>query len=294
MVTKSKKSGLGIPASAEQPNEAEEILLSERIGAVTRLTLNRPNKLNALSGELRAAVLREVDRAERDANVRAIIIRGAGRSFCSGNDVGVYNPNLDLGTPAEDVANIHEISAGWDRIWHCRVPVVAQVHGYCVAGGTDLALNCDMIVVANDAKLGFPPVRSQGSPPTHMWTYLVGPQWAKRLLLTGDVISGAQAAELGLALQSVPAADLDDVVLRLALRMTNIGKDLLAHNKRMVNLAIELMGRGVLQSMAGVHDALAHLSPESIAFRDQARISGFRTVQKARDANFEIDEDSPS
>ena len=108
------------------------------------------------------------------------------------------------------------LSEGWSQIWDCALPVIAQVQGNCLAGGTDLALHCDLVVAADDARIGFPPVRSMGVPPTNMWLYNLGPQWTKRLLLTGDTISGAQALELGLVVEAVPAGELDTVVLELA------------------------------------------------------------------------------
>jgi enoyl-CoA hydratase len=175
----------------------------------------------------------------------------------------------------------------WANIWNCRIPVIAQVHGYCLAGGTDLALHCDLVVAAENARIGFPPVRAQGAPPTHMWIYHAGPQWSKRLLLTGDMISGAKAASIGLVLEAVPEEELDEHVLALATRISNIGHDLLVHNKRIVNLGVELMGRSQLQVMAGIHDALGHLAPEAADFSKLLREEGVRPAVAARDAKFQ-------
>src|SRR5690606_17456529 len=128
-------------------------------------------------------------------------------------------------------------------------PVIAKVHGNCLAGGTDLALYCDLVIAADDARIGFPATRAMGSPPNHMWIYHVGPQWAKRLLLTGDVVSGADAARIGLVVASVPHERLDEEVMSLARRMATIDAELLATQKRIVNLALELAGAGTLQRL---------------------------------------------
>jgi enoyl-CoA hydratase len=260
----------------------------ERVGQVERITLNRPEKRNALSFELRDELVEEIRDAERSNDVRCIVIRGAGPSFCSGYDITPRSADSYRApmTVEEDVALVRDIADQWARIWNCRLPVIAQVHGYCVAGGTDLALHCDMVVAAEDAQLGFPPVRAQGGPPTHMWVYNVGPQWAKRLLLTGDFISGSKAAEVGLVLEAVPADQLDDHVMALATRIASIGKGLLAHNKRIVNLGVELMGRSQLQVMAGIHDCLGHLAPEAAEFSERLRNEGVRAAVAERDAAF--------
>jgi enoyl-CoA hydratase len=260
----------------------------EQIGYVERITLNRPEKRNAMSFELQEELVGEIMAAERSNDVRCIIIRGAGPSFCTGYDITPGSPDSYRAplTVEEDVALLRDIADRWARIWNCRIPVIAQVHGYCVAGGTDLALHCDLVIAAEDAQIGFPPVRSQGGPPTHMWLYNAGPQWTKRLLLTGDLISGTKAVEVGLVLEAVPADQLDDHVLSLATRISAIGKGLLAHNKRIVNLGVELMGRSQLQVMAGIHDALGHLAPEAAEFNQELHNKGVRAAVAERDAAF--------
>ena len=151
------------------------------------------------------------------------------------------------------------------------MPVIAQVQGNCLAGGTDLALHCDLVVAADDARIGFPPVRSMGVPPTNMWLYHLGPQWTKRLVLTGDTLSGAEAREIGLVVATAPADALDGVVLELAERMALIGRDLLVANKRVVNMGVELMGRSQLQRFAALNDAIGHRAPEAKAFSETDR-----------------------
>lgn len=270
-----------------------ETILTERLDRVLRITLNRPEKRNALSPQLQDELVDAVRVAQYDKEVHAIVLRGAGPSFCAGFDIGGRRDGAPLPaeyavprTVEEDVDYCVRIGERFDQLWKSRIPVIAQVHGYCVAGGTDLALHCDMVITAEDAQWGFPPVRSQGGPPTHMWLYHTNPQWAKRLLLTGDLISGKQAADIGLALEAVPADQLDDHVMSLARRVSNIGRDLLGHNKRAVNLAVELMGRTAMQTIGAIHDVLGHNSPEAHEFNRTAREEGLRTAVARRDAPF--------
>ncbi len=171
-------------------------------------------------------------------------------------------------------------------IFDMHKPVIAQVHGYCLAGGTDVALLCDIVIAAEDAVIGFPPVRAMGGPPAHMWTYLVGPQWAKRLLLTGDSISGAEAARIGLVLQAVPRDALERTVEDLADRMVMIDPHLLAANKRACNLALELMGARTLQRLAAEIDARAHQAPAVKEFNRISREQGHKAALEWRDNRF--------
>jgi enoyl-CoA hydratase len=280
-------------------------IVTERIGKVERITLNRPEKRNALSPVLQDEIIHAVQTAERSGEVRAIVLRGAGPSFCAGYDINPQRSDREavtlpvIGrengndkeyvrhmTVEEDVAMCISLGERWGKLWNCRIPVIAQVHGYCVAGGTDVALHCDMIIAAHDAQIGFPPVRAQGGPPTHMWIYHAGPQWSKRLLLTGDFISGRRAAQVGLVLESVDADALDDHVMALAQRIALIPHDLLVHNKRVVNFGVELMGRTAMSMLGGIHDALAHLAPEVADFNQRLRSEGVRVAVGERDAAF--------
>jgi enoyl-CoA hydratase len=265
-------------------------VLVERLGPVTRLTLNRPERRNPLSARCIEELLAGVTAAEADAEVRVVVIRGSGTAFSSG--YGLV-PEDELpgererpATIQDDIDAMRGHGAEWARVWGCRLPVIAQVHGWCLAGGTDLALHCDLVVAADDARIGFPPVRSMGVPPTHMWLYHVGPQWAKRLLLTGDTLSGAEAAAIGLALVAVPAEVLDDYVLALAGRMAMVDRDLLIANKQVVNHGVELMGRSQLQQVSAVYDAAAHTLPEVRAFSARVAEVGLRDAVRERDARF--------
>jgi enoyl-CoA hydratase len=266
-------------------------LTVEQIGFVRRLTLNRPDQHNPLTPRSVREILRAVDEAEGDREVRVVIIRSTGRSFSSGygfiaEDIepGDFAPHVAI---EDDVTAMLELASGWARVWDCDIPVIAQVHGNCLAGGTDLALHCDLVVAAEDARIGFPPVRSMGVPPTNMWLYHLGPQWTKRLLLTGDTLSGRQAEAIGLVVATAPSGELDAVVLDLASRMALIGRDLLIANKRVVNMGVELMGRSQLQKFAALNDAVGHRSPEALAFADRISEVGLRNAVRERDAAFD-------
>lgn len=268
-------------------------VLVEQIGAVCRLTLNRPERHNPLTPRCIRELLEAVAGAERDAGVRVVVIRGSGRSFSSG--YGILPDDIEPGDADPphglegDAAAMLELATGWAKVWDCRLPVLAQVHGNCLAGGTDLALHCDIVVAADDARIGFPPVRSMGVPPTNMWLYHLGPQWTKRLLFTGDTVSGAEAAAIGLVQAAVPGSELDDYVLAVATRIGLIGRDLLAANKRVINEGVELMGRSQLQRFAALNDAVAHGSKDARAFTVRAGEVGLRQAVRERDAPFEDD-----
>jgi enoyl-CoA hydratase len=266
-------------------------LIVEELGHVRRLTLNRPDHHNPLTPRSIRELLQAVQGAEADPGVRVIIIRSTGKSFSSGygfiaeeTDPGDFTPHAAI---EGDVTEMLALGDGWARIWNCALPVIAQVQGNCLAGGTDLALHCDLVVAADDARIGFPPVRSMGVPPTNMWLYHLGPQWTKRLVLTGDTISGAEALAIGLVVDTAPPDALDDVVLDLAERMALIGRDLLVANKRVVNMGVELMGRSQLQRFAALNDAIGHRAPEAKAFSKQVADVGLRQAVKDRDAAFD-------
>ena len=263
----------------------------EELGRVRRLTLNRPDQHNPLTPRSIREILRAVEQFEADAEARVVVIRGSGPSFSSGYGFLAedFEPSDFAGrdTLEGDVSAMLSLAAGWSRLWECDLPVIAQVHGNCLAGGTDLALHCDLVVAAEDARIGFPPVRSMGVPPTNMWLYHVGPQWAKRLLLTGDTITGTQAVDIGLVIATAPPEELDTAVLDLANRIALVGRDLLVANKRVVNMGIELMGRAQLQKFAALNDAIGHRAPEAQAFSERISEVGLREAVRERDAAFD-------
>jgi enoyl-CoA hydratase len=272
-------------------NSLDPAVRTERVGAVCLLTLNRPRQHNPLTPRCVDELLAAVADAGRDPDIRAVVVRGAGPSFSSG--YGVIAEDIRPGDHDNrrglevDATAMLDLAAGWSRLWDCAIPVIAQVHGNCLAGGTDLALHCDIVVAADDARIGFPPVRSMGVPPTNMWLYHLGPQWTKRLLFTGDTVSGAEAASIGLVQSSVPAPELDRTVLALAARIALVGRDLLVANKRVINQGVELMGRSQLQRFAALNDAVAHRSAEARAFTARATEVGLKRAVQERDAAFD-------
>jgi enoyl-CoA hydratase len=278
-----------------------ETILYEKDGGKARITLNRPEKLNALSGKLQRELNEALWEADNDTAVHVVILRGNGRAFCAGYDLSpMQSPPARKDASGETYTNVYRGMASHnDDVWQLErqqrdrmaifdmhKPVIAQIHGYCLAGGTDLALLCDIIVTADDAVIGFPPVRAMGSPPAHMWTYLVGPQWAKYFLLTGDSVSGAKAAEIGLVWKSVPAAALAAEVEALASKMEKIDVELLTPNKRAVNMALELMGARTMQRLAAENDGRAHHAPAVREFGKMAMTQGLKAALEWRDGKF--------
>jgi enoyl-CoA hydratase len=262
-------------------------LLTEIRERVFYATLNRPEKLNALTLGMLDDLLHALAAAEADPAVGCIVIQGAGRAFCSGWDLTPAAPGERIGhgdrspgelTLREDINSLSARSGRWSKLWTLTKPILAKVHGHCLAGGTDLALHCDMILAAQDAEFGFPAVRSMGSPSTHMWTYMVGPQWAKRILLGGRAIDGRTAERIGLVMQAVPAAELDAAAHALAADIALVPYDLLAQNKSICNKAVELMGRSLLQELARESDAMAHRSPDAQEFAGIAQREGLKAA----------------
>jgi enoyl-CoA hydratase len=269
---------------------------------VARITLNRAEQRNAISHqmseELHQALLESDDR--RDVNV--VVLSGKGRDFCSGYDLsGRYGKGGDAPVPGQEETLYRGRSTFDDDVWQMEraldrrlfmfdmhKPVIAKVQGYCLAGGTDLAFLCDMVVAADDAKIGFPAARANGTPPTQLWLHMVGPQWAKRMLFTGDMLSGQDAARIGLVLDSVPAEELDAEVDELARRVANVDADILAAHKRAINAGLELMGARTLQRNVAELDARAHLGtgPRRTKFKADVKEVGLRTAFKRRDEPF--------
>ena len=282
--------------------EKFEHIIYEAVDGRARITLNRPEKRNALSIPLLEEFNEALWEADNDKEVHGIIIRGAGPSFSAGYDLtpGLNNPPSG-GRPGRSYRDggIYADPTIDDDIWRLEYsqrlrmvlfdmhkPTIAQIHGHCLAGGTDIALLCDMVIAADDAVIGFPPARDLGSLPNQMWVYHCGPQWAKRLVLTGDTITGAEAVEIGLVMKSVPADLLEAEVEGLADRLAMIDSDLLTANKRIVNLGLELMGARTLQRLAAENHARAHLAPGTRSFRKVARADGLKAALAGRDEGF--------
>jgi enoyl-CoA hydratase len=258
---------------------------------VATLTLNRPERLNAITPDLIADFRAALARALDDREVRVVRLRGAGRAFCAGYDIGWGSASMqetEAGAPWDPIADFETMRGFVDTfmaLWRSPKPVVAQVHGACVAGGTDFALCSDLIVCSEDCRLGYPPARVWGSPTTAMWMYRIGLERSKRLLLTGDAIDGRRAVEWGLASEAVPEAQLEKAGLALARRVA-----LLPHNqahmmKLLVNQAFEQMGLHTTQLVGTLLDGAARHTPEGMAFT-QRGLEDVRGAVADRDAPF--------
>jgi len=273
-------------------NKSYETLLVEQHDRVVRVTLNRPDRRNAISPAMRAELIDVVESCGQDSTAHVVIIRGSGKSFCAGYDISGGDADAahadtagQVSWPRRAVETIR-LSRGWSRIWNAPIPVIAQIHGNCLAGGTDLALHCDIVICAEDATIGFPALRMGGTPPTSMWLYNMGPQWAKRLLLTGDTFTGRLAEQIGFALEAVPSDQLDAKVSALANRIAAVGRDIVAINKHVINVGMDLMGRATLQDIAAPLDSIANQAPEMAAFTARVREIGLSAAFKERDAPF--------
>ncbi len=265
-------------------------LICEKKGKVFHITLNRPERLNALNKALRLELDEALREAENNDDVSVIIIKGAGKAFCAGYDLSPDEEQRkeSLADPALDRKRLLDSQRHWWKIWDCSKPVIAQVHGYCLAGGTELAMMCDLVVVADDARIGYPPLRDMGSPVTPIWPWLVGARWAKILYMTGDQIDGKTAESIGMVNFAVPADKLEKAVELLAERLAKVPVDLLALHKAQVNRAFEVMGiRGAMAS-GPEFDAIGHASKGAQeGFFKPAEEKGFKWVLEKRANLFE-------
>jgi len=226
-----------------------------------RITLNRPKKRNALSIELVEELRDALWEADDNKAVHCVIIKGAGSAFCAGYDLTAPQKNTTDGVERrrgrgidDDAWSIERFQRSLRTLSEMHKPSIAQIHGHCLAGGTDLALYCDMLICADNANIGYSALRNMGAAPNQMWLYHCGPQWTKRLLLTGDTLSGEDAAKIGLVLKSVPEDMLEQEVEGLADRLSWIDAEMLSANKRIINVGMELMGAQTLQRLAAEND----------------------------------------
>jgi len=265
---------------------------------VARITLNRPDKRNTLSPALLAELHDALLEADDRTDVHAIVLAGNGKDFCAGYDLaGAYagfgadaGPTYRSvnGTVDDDCWQLEQTQKKTLAMFDIHKPVIARVHGNCLAGGTDLAFMCDMVIASDEARIGFPAARANGTPPQNMFLYHIGPQWAKRLLMTGDWISGSDAARIGLVMDAVPAAELDDKVNELARRVALVDAELLSTHKRIINLGLEMQGARTLQRVAAELDARAHTTrgPRRSQFRADMAAGDLKTALKNRDEPF--------
>ena len=266
---------------------------------IARLRLNRPERLNAIDehmpGEIRAAV----DWAVADDQVHVIVVEGAGKGFCGGYDLCIFGEGRidhpcqqerQPWDPMVDYAFMKRCTEDFMSLWRCPKPTIAKVHGAAVAGGSDIALCCDLLVMAEDARIGYMPTRVWGCPTTAMWTYRLGPTRAKQLMFTGDVIDGRTAADWGLANLAVPAAGLDAATFKLAARIAGVPHGQLAMHKMVVNQVLLTMGLEQTQQLATLFDGITRHNPEGLWFRRQAQAEGFKAAVAWRDGGAPIPE----
>jgi enoyl-CoA hydratase len=285
----------------------------EVTGRVARLTLDRPERGNGITRQLIEELAACVERADLDPGVHVLALSGEGRGFCGGYDLvesaegaaaSASSGDAPPGSPLDPrvIAANHDPDATWDpmvdyammsrnvrdfmSLLHCGKPVVCMVHGFCVAGGTDMALCSDLLVIAQDAKIGYPPARVWGSPTTALWAHRVGAQRAKRLLFTGDSLSGSEALEWGLAIEA-PAAEL--LVERTEILLERIARmpvNQLMMMKLLVNQTLFAQGLHGTQAMGTLFDGIARHTAEGHAFRARAAEAGFREAVRERDEPF--------
>jgi enoyl-CoA hydratase len=284
----------------------------ERTGRVARITLNRPERGNGITRALLTELEAAVERCDLDPAVHVILLSGAGKGFCGGYDLvesaeGSIGPTESAAAPGSPLdskiirAN-HDPSRTWDpmvdhammsrnvrafmSLFECGKPVVCKVHGFCVAGGTDMALCSDLLVIAADAKIGYPPARVWGSPTTAMWAHRLGPQRAKRLLFTGDSLSGTEALEWGLAIEAPPAQRLDERTEALVDRIARMPLNQLQMMKLLVNQSLYSQGLHATQLLGTLFDGAARHTEEGYAFAARAAREGFRAAVRDRDESF--------
>lgn len=291
---------------------AYRTLTYEVDGRVARLTFNRPEQGNSITPDTPVELADAVERADLDPRVHVIVVSGRGKGFCGGYDLAasaeglmdgqmagatprtgtVLDPSVQMhnhdpaGTwdPMVDYAMMSRFTRGFASLLHADKPTVAKIHGFCVAGGTDIALHCDQVVIAADAKIGYPPTRVWGVPSAGLWAHRLGDQRAKRLLLTGDCLSGREAAEWGLAIEAPEPDELDERTEVLVQRIAAMPLNQLM----MVKLALNatLLAQGVEQSrmISTVFDGIARHTREGYAFQQRAAAAGFRQAVRQRDA----------
>jgi enoyl-CoA hydratase len=264
----------------------------EADGNVATLTLNRPERLNTITPDLARDVVAALAQANSDPEIHAIRLRGAGRVFCAGYDIdwgARMMEEAESGRPWDPMEDLRNMSRfvfdTFMALWRSPKPVIAQVHGFCVGGGTDFALCSDLIVCAEDVRIGYPPARVWGSPTTAMWTYRLGLERSKRLLLTGDPLDGRTAVEWGLASLAVPSDELDEAALGLARRVARVPVNQLQMMKLLVNTTIEQMGLHTTQLIGTMLDGAARHTPEGVAFTRRA-MEDVRAAVAERDGPF--------
>lgn len=259
---------------------------------VATITLNRPESFNAISETMPDDLANAVSYAEKDNDVHVIVLTGAGKGFCGGYDLNIYaessgtNPVIqEMPWDAmKDYAFMSHCTEKFMSLWRCHKPVIAKLNGDAVAGGSDIALCCDIIIMSEEARIGYPPARVWGCPTTAMWIYRLGAERAKQMLFTGDLVSGKKAQEIGLVSRAVPKKALDSAVAEQLSRIKGVPKNQLMMMKLLVNQAYESMGLANTQRFATLFDGMARHSPEGVWFKERAEEVGFKQAVRERDS----------
>ncbi len=267
------------------------VVTYERDERIARITLNRPDVMNAINAEMPPAIAEAVQQAQDDDDVHVIVLSGNGPAFCAGYDLTAYaqaagpNPGVQEmpWDPMKDYTFMKRNTEQFMSLWRSYKPVIAKVHGFAVAGGSDIALCCDIVVMAETARIGYMPARVWGCPTTAMWVYRLGAERAKRMLLTGDKIDGREAERMGLIYKAVPDADLDEEVETLARRMAGVPKNQLMMQKLMINQAYDNMGLESTQMVATIFDGITRHSPEGMNFKARSETAGWKKAVEERD-----------
>jgi enoyl-CoA hydratase len=276
---------------------ARKTLSYRRDGRIARITLDRPRRLNAISAAMPGEIAAAVAEANADPRVHVIVLAGAGRAFCAGYDLVDFAEKKTRliqtempWDPMRDYAVMKGFTESFMALFRSYKPTICKVHGYAVAGGSDIALCCDLVVMAEEARIGYPPARVWGCPTTAMWVYRLGAERAKRMLLTGDLVDGREAKAMGLVADAVPAKALDARVEAWARRMAGVPQNQLMMQKLMINQALTNMGLETTQMLATVFDGITRHSPEGMAFKRRAEKVGFKQAVRERDSGAALDE----
>jgi|TARA_B110000967_G_C18887917_1_gene565290 enoyl-CoA hydratase len=264
----------------------KHIIVDSPLEGVSRITLNRPDSRNALNNTIRGEIYSTLEDNDNDDTVRVTIIRGAGKAFCAGYDLkGNSDEDRPFHTAGGDGSWARHVVEGAFRVWDLAKPVIAQVHGYCLAGGTELATSCDLVYVADDAKIGYPVVRSMSPPDNQFFPWVVGMRNAMEMMLTGDAISGKDAANYGFANRAFPADDLETEVMKVAEKIAKIPSDIEQMNKRAVHRQMDLMGmRAAIRQGTEIQALAFHTKSTRAHFKELA--GGLTEALSKRDGKF--------
>ena len=264
----------------------EHILVDSPLVGVSRITLNRPESRNALNNVLRGEIYGALEANDNDESIRVTIIRGAGKAFCAGYDLkSDTNSERPFHTAGGDGSWARHVVEGAFRVWDLAKPVIAQVHGYCLAGGTELATSCDLVYVAEDARIGYPVVRSMSPPDNQFFPWIVGMRQAMEMMLTGDAISGEEAVQYGFANRAFSLENLEEEVLRVAEKIAKIPTDLEQMNKRAVHRQMELMGmRAAIRQGTEIQALAFHTESTRSHFKELR--AGLTDALSKRDGKF--------